>query len=112
MKETEVAKHTVEFLQCDKWDVYQEVQFGQAERIPDIIGVRNKIVWIVECKSSLNFDVIAQARHWRYWVHYVSVAVPSSNRATNRGRDLAMEYLENGHGMYKYVFWRYENSYI
>ena len=75
--ETELAKLVVDALSTMGWEIYQEVE-GPGGRC-DIVAVRGKIQWAIECKLSLGLPVMGQAHNWiRYnRGHYVSVATPS-----------------------------------
>lgn len=85
LSETDLARPVVEWLRHWQWDVWQEIQFSAGEERADICAVRHGLLWVVEAKSSLTIDVIAQAYRWP--VHYRSIAVPA---ATNdRGRYFA-----------------------
>ena len=92
--ETELAKLAIEYLKDSKWEVYQEVQVRSFGSIADIVAVQNNLIWIVECKLSLSLDVIAQAKCWSSFSHYISIAVPRSNR-DNKGRRLAFKILQD-----------------
>jgi hypothetical protein len=74
--EEELAAHVVSWLEEDEWDVYQEVPLRQAGACADIVAVRGKLVWIVECKNSFGLSVIEQAFYWGGSAHFCSVAVP------------------------------------
>lgn len=95
MKETDLAKSVVDWMRFNKWEVYQEVQQSAYSAIADIVAVRNDQVWIIECKTSLSFDVVAQANHWRFYqyAHYISIAVPMCRRS--KGRCLAFDVLRH-----------------
>ncbi len=72
--EAEMAAHVVQYLHTQNFEVFQEVNapLGCA----DIVGRIAPLLWVVECKLTLNFDVIGQARRWTSQAHFVSVAVP------------------------------------
>ena len=75
LAETELAAKIVAWLTEQHWTVYQEVQpsrWGGGRA--DIVAVQGKIVWVIECKTTLSLAVIAQADRWQ--VHFRSVAVP------------------------------------
>lgn len=92
MKETELAKTVIDWLQAEHWDVYQEVQFDQGHAVADIVAVRNNIVWIIECKTAYTFEVLEQASRWP--VHYRSVAVPWTR--SQRNYHVAKHYYRVG----------------
>jgi len=75
LRETDLAKVVIIWLNDQHWDIYQEVQFTAGGSIADIVAVRHGTMWIIECKMSYGFAVLQQASYWP--VHYRSVAVPS-----------------------------------
>jgi len=79
MSEKELASKLISWLTEQHWEVYQEVPMGA---IADIVAVRNKIVWIIECKTSMTFTVLEQAQNWH--THYRSVAIPEAQRRSGR----------------------------
>ena len=94
--EEQLAAAVVAWLQDLKWTVYQEVQVARGDPIADIVAVQGRLVWIVECKTTLSLGLMAQAANWRIYGHYVSVAVPPVPR--NRGRVFAENILRD-HGI-------------
>ena len=88
--ETELAKPVLELLIEMGFDCYQEVPLGGRA---DIVGVLAKrTVCVVEAKSSLTFEVIAQAEEWRRFAHWRFVAVPAAR--CSDGRRLAKQVCE------------------
>lgn len=86
--ETAVAQNAHRLLVDMGFDVYQEVPLGNRA---DLVGVRGKLVCVVECKTSLTIDVIAQAEHWRPYAHYRYVAVPRSRSNRALAREILLE---------------------
>ena len=82
--ETDLAAQVVEWLEVEGWDIYQEVV--SYSRRHDIVAVRDPIVWVIECKSSLSLSVLEQA--WMAHTHRRSVAVPVAKRS-NKARRFA-----------------------
>lgn len=77
-RETDVAAPVVECLRAIGWRVYQEVSTGYGDRRPDIVATwRGRLVWIVECKAALSWELLDQAEQWIGEAHRVSVAVPA-----------------------------------
>lgn len=89
--EADLARRVVAWLENQHWDVYQEVQPRRLSHTADIVAVQNRIVWVIECKTSFGLSVIAQAHRWSWLAHYVSVAVPAPTR--NTGGEYAMAGL-------------------
>lgn len=76
--EVEVARQVVQYLQDQRWDVYQEV--GGPAGTADIVARYGARLWVVECKQALNLTVMEQADRWKPYAHMVSVAVPVDGR--------------------------------
>ena len=74
------AEIVVKWLKKNGWEVYQEVQARAYSGIADIVAKKGDVYWIIECKLSLGFKVMAQADNWKNCANHVSVAVPYSNR--------------------------------
>jgi len=75
MTEAEMAEKVVAWLESQHWDVYQEVEHVGGGRA-DIVAVRAKIVWIIECKLTFGLSLLAQIEQ-RDGCHMRSVAVPA-----------------------------------
>lgn len=73
--ETILAELVVNWLESQKWDVYQEVQIETYGRVADIVAVLGNLVWVIECKKSLSLSVMEQAYRWRRYSNFISVAV-------------------------------------
>jgi len=84
MNEKEIAQTVIAWLRNQKWTIYQEVQCYAYGPIADIVAVQNKIIWVIETKTSLTFKLIEQAQRWKMNAHYVSVAVPSARSDSGR----------------------------
>ena len=84
--ETAVASAVVVYLRALGWRVYQEVQNTRGGARPDIVATwHDRLVWIVECKTALSWDLLAQAADWRGQAHRISVAVPQRNGHRTHG---------------------------
>ncbi len=83
--EAEIAAEVVKWLKGQQWDVYQEVQVLSGSNVADIVAVfNNRIVWVIECKTSFGLKVLEQAYMWQ--VHYRSIAVPRPKNIYTRPR--------------------------
>lgn len=71
MKETELAESIVEHY--SDWEVFKEVPYSG---IIDIVCRKAGIHVAIECKTSLNFDVLEQALRNKEGFHFSYVAVP------------------------------------
>lgn len=89
--EAELAALVVQWLMADGWEVFQEVHCGGSTC--DIVGRRSGVLWAIECKLSLNLQVLSQATNWRWKAHLASVAVPhgpTTWAADNIARELGI----------------------
>jgi len=77
MKETDVARPVVKWLREKGREVYQEVVLGQLASVADIVVEEPDSIWIIEAKTSLSWDLLAQANSRKNWAERISVAVPS-----------------------------------
>jgi len=82
--ETVIAKHIVNWLVSQKWDVYQEVQIRTYGPVADIVAVIGNLVWVIECKKSLSLNVMEQAYHWRRYANFISIAVERRKGSASR----------------------------
>ena len=80
VKETDLARKVIEWLDDQKWDCYQEVQVFPGGSIADIVAKQGPVCWVIETKMTLSLAVIGQAYEWLPWANYVSVAVPAGKR--------------------------------
>lgn len=77
MPETELASHIIAWLQDHQWEVYQEVSLHREGGIrADIVAKRDRIIWVIETKTTFGLQVLAQAWEWTRHAHFVSIAVP------------------------------------
>lgn len=74
--EVEIGRAVVSWLRADEWDVWQEVGYGTAGKVCDIVAKRGPVVHAIECKSVANLAVLEQALGWESRAHLVSIAVP------------------------------------
>lgn len=81
--ETEIAKAVSQWLIEQHWEVYPEVRPDSVGPRHDIVAIRNKIAWIIECKTSFGLAVIEQALHAKMRAHFASVAVPGGVNRKN-----------------------------
>lgn len=72
--EVDMMRFVVSWLRDQKWEVFQEVQFGGSRC--DIVARQGGVLWCIEGKMVLNLQVVAQAIHWRPYANYISIAVP------------------------------------
>jgi len=105
MKESELAAVVVEWLERNRWDVYQEVKvFGG--RVADIVAIGpDGASWVIECKARASQSVIHQALKHVGSATWISVAIPALIRDEARRR---FENQINGklHGWISIQEWR------
>lgn len=91
MKETEIAKPLIRWLDAQQWEVYQEVQCSYGGSIADIVAIQGSLVWVIEMKTGLTASVVEQAFRWLHYAHYVSVCTPE--RRWTKGRTILEDYM-------------------
>jgi hypothetical protein len=84
VKEVDLARHVVFFLQEFDWEVFQEVRLFQGGARADIVGKRDNLIRVVEVKTSLTAALVEQAIGWKHWAHYIHVAVPDKRQRKGR----------------------------
>lgn len=96
VREEDLAKAVIVYLRGLGWKTYNEVSFGTGSKRADIVAEKNGLVWIVECKVRLSYDVIEQVLGWRGSAHYLSVAARIRSRS-NELIDHLLEYYGIGY---------------
>lgn len=82
--EKELAAVVVQWLQEQKFEVYQEVL--HYSKVADIVADFSGYGWIIECKTSLSLKLLEQAYLWkRLGVARVSIAVPCNTHGRREG---------------------------
>ena len=94
-KETDIAATIVSWLEAQEWETYKEVQVFRYGTVADIVAVKGRLIWVIETKLTLTFEVIAQAIGWRGYAHFVSIGIPVTKRYHNKGRHLAEQVCED-----------------
>lgn len=74
--EAVLAQAVVGWLREYHWEVYQEVQIYSGGSVADIVAVQGRLVWVIECKKTLCFELLGQGENWTEHAHYTSVCVP------------------------------------
>lgn len=74
MKESDLAKYFINYLNYYNYDLYFEVQTNMG--ITDIVGVQDKIYSGFEIKNSFGLAVIEQAINNKWLYHYNYVCIP------------------------------------
>lgn len=82
--EQDLAGLVVAWLTEQHWDVYQEVSTGYSESRADIVAVQGPLSWIMEVKTCLSLDLMAQATDWLGRANFVSIAVPLAKNSRSR----------------------------
>jgi hypothetical protein len=75
--EADLCKSLIKDLTARGWQCYQEVSFREQHGRADIVAVQGRVIWVVEAKTSLNLEVVAQAYQWQGHAHLVSILTPT-----------------------------------
>jgi hypothetical protein len=96
MNEVELAGYLVAWLEGRGWTVHQEVEVSRGGARCDIVAVRGRTLWAIECKLGVGLAVLEQAHQWLDDAHRVSVATrPSRNSFAARVlRDYGVGWLK------------------
>jgi Holliday junction resolvase len=94
VKEVDVARAVVRWLEDRDWTVYQEVSLGYAEPTLDLVAKRGPVLWIVECKASMSLALLEQAARSIGFAHLVSVAAPQLQPVRWRHRSPACHFVD------------------
>jgi hypothetical protein len=81
MTEVELAAQVVAWLAGRGWTVHQEVEMGRGGPRCDLVAVRGRTVWAIECKTGVGLSVLEQAHQWLRHAHRVSVATRRTRNA-------------------------------
>jgi len=85
--EMDLAAQVIEWLEDQKWEIYQEVSLGYGNAVVDIVALRDGITWAIETKLSLSLALLEQAHNLIWYSNYVSIAIPQKN--TVKGHKIA-----------------------
>jgi len=91
--EVDVGRAVRAWLLSDGWEVHSEVVAFRGGPRADIVARMGRVLWVVECKTSLGFAVLDQAVRWFGQANMVSVAVPRARLCTARS---CLEHLGVG----------------
>lgn len=94
MSEEDLAAAVVRWFTNQHWEVYQEVQLLSGAPVADLVAVQGPLLWIVECKQTLTFNLFEQVEGWRGYAHFRSMAVPPVSHRS-RGRSFAMSVADD-----------------
>jgi len=92
LTEIELAEKVIKWLECQHWDVYQEVQPSGEGPVADLVAIQNNYIWIIEVKQSLSLALLEQASHWLGYAHFVSVA-HEKRRKWSKGQNVAAAFM-------------------
>lgn len=76
----------------ESWEVYQEVQVAAGGRVADLVMEKGGLLWVVEVKCQLSWQLLDQALDWFPSAHLVSIATPPRRGGMRSGRR-AIEYV-------------------
>lgn len=97
ISEADIGEQLKSYLQNMDWGVYSEVIFDGFGWTADVVAKREKLLWILEIKTSASIAVIEQAHRWRFYAHYISVVTPP---AKSRMFDHILRQFGIGHLTY------------
>lgn len=82
LQETDLFNPIKELLAASGMEIYTEVpcEYGRA----DVVGIKDRLVTVVELKTSLTLQLIQQAYDRLYKANYVYIAVPHSKTGIAR----------------------------
>jgi len=90
LNEEQLAEIVVNWLEREGWETYKEVPFSSGYL--DILAVRGPIHWVIEVKTRLSDELIAQARGRIGISHYVSIACPLPDKGVRVSDKFYLEY--------------------
>jgi hypothetical protein len=108
ISESDIASSVRAYLEADGWTAYSEVSLDHRRRHTspvgdgraDLVGTREGQIAVVECKSTLSFELIAQGKRWIPYTNMIWLAFPEAKRTV--GRDAAFEIARGfGFGLFR-----------
>jgi len=108
LREEDLARKVVSWLNESGWVVYQEVSIEAYGGVADIVAVMDRqlnghvlpLVWIIECKGVHGLRVMSQANRWIGIANFVSVAT-SLHSGSREWRILSEIHKWKGIGLLK-----------
>lgn len=78
MKESDLAKVIMCYLEDEGWDCYPEALLSHGRGRADIACTKEGVLWIIETKVSMSLKLLEQAFEWTRTkaMHRVSIAIP------------------------------------
>ena len=74
--ELDMVSNIERMLHSTGWRVRTELQPRPECPIADIVAFRRGMVWVIEAKKKINFNVLAQILYWKNVANFLSVVVP------------------------------------
>ena len=109
MKEQDLARYLVNWLKSQYWEVYQEVEPRKKNSVADIVAVKDKVVWVIETKTSMSLTLLGQALNWKGHGNFISVCIPQ--RKPSKALEASMKFLsQNGIGLLEYT--NFPNNFV
>lgn len=72
--EKQLAEAVIWWLKDQQWEIYQEVPVGNG--VADIVAKRGPVMWLIETKLSMSFQLLKQLDDRVGSVHMTSAAIP------------------------------------
>lgn len=82
--ESEIGTLVLQWLVAQGWDCYPEVQTHSGGARADLVAMRGAATMVVECKTVLSLDLLAQAHSWLGHANFVCVATEPARRGIGR----------------------------
>jgi hypothetical protein len=75
MTEAEIGRAVVTELQRQGYVTYEEVSAGLGGKRADVVGLRGRVLMLVECKRTLSLRLLDQLVTWRNAANYTVAAI-------------------------------------
>ncbi len=79
--ETELAKIIIRYFKHEHYDVYQECP--GAGGAADIVVTKGQVIGVVECKKTMNMELLEQSERWLKHAHFIWAATWYPRRGGN-----------------------------
>jgi len=93
-KETDIAASIIAWLEAQEWETYKEVMAFHSGQRADIVATKGNLIWVIETKTTLTFEVISQALGWKGFAHFISIGLPE-RLSKSSGRTLAESFVHD-----------------
>lgn len=91
-QEIVIGEAVTVWLESRGWQVYPEVALKAYEGAADLVAVKGDVVWVVECKRGMTYQLLQQAWRWRDYADQLSVATMAPWRMGLSGYDARRDF--------------------